>query len=64
MSANLDLVRSMYVAFAEGDYSSTEWADPEIEFVVAYGPDPGSWHGLRGLAASALDTAARIRRAT
>jgi hypothetical protein len=37
VSANLDLVRSLCVAWEEGDYSSTEWADPEIEFVVADG---------------------------
>jgi ketosteroid isomerase-like protein len=49
-SPNLDLVRSLYVAFEEGDDSSTDWADPEIEFVIADGPDPGSWHGLDGLA--------------
>jgi hypothetical protein len=42
MSENLDLVRSLYVAFEEGDYSSVEWADSEIEFVIADGPDPGS----------------------
>jgi ketosteroid isomerase-like protein len=50
VSANLDLVHSLYVAWEEGDYSSTEWAHLEIEFVVADGPDPGTWHGLRGLA--------------
>jgi ketosteroid isomerase-like protein len=51
MSENIDLVRSMYLAFQEGDYSSVVWADPEIEFVVADGPDPGTWHGLDGAAA-------------
>jgi hypothetical protein len=33
-----------------GDYSSAEWAHPEIEFVLADGPDPGSWTGLVGVA--------------
>ena len=42
MSEDLDLVRSLYVAFEEGDYSSVEWVDSEIEFVIADGPAPGS----------------------
>src|SRR5260221_10886125 len=47
---NVDLVRSIFVGWERGDYGSTQWAHPEIEFVFADGPTPGRWTGLSGLA--------------
>ena len=48
-SANLELVRSMYSASERGDFSSVDWAHPEMELVFADGPSPGSWSGLAGI---------------
>jgi ketosteroid isomerase-like protein len=55
MSENLDLVRSIYADWERGDYFSGEgeWIDPEIEYVIADGPDAGRWHGRAGLIAGA-----------
>jgi len=49
VSQNLELVRSIFAAWGRGDFESVEWADPEIEFVIADGPAPGSWKGLSGM---------------
>jgi ketosteroid isomerase-like protein len=52
-SANVELVRSIYAAWERGDFHSTDWAHPEIEYVFADGPAPGTWTGLSELADSA-----------
>jgi ketosteroid isomerase-like protein len=53
-SAKLDLVKSICAAWARGDYSSVEWAHPEIEFVIVDGPEPGCSTGHSGLAPDLL----------
>ena len=55
ISANLDLVRSIYADWERGDFSSVEWADPEIEYKQADGPSPGTWKGLPAMRSAFRD---------
>jgi ketosteroid isomerase-like protein len=49
-SSNLELVRSIFVAWEHGDFTSAGWADDEIEYVqTGSGPAPGTWTGQTGM---------------
>jgi hypothetical protein len=37
-------------AWERGDFSRTDWADPEIEIEMVGGPEPGVWRGMAGAA--------------
>jgi ketosteroid isomerase-like protein len=47
---NVELVRVIYGPWGRGDFSSAEWAHPEIEFTIADLPAPVSRTGLAGMA--------------
>src|SRR3954447_15718582 len=47
---NVEIVRSLYSVWGLGDFSSADWAHPQIEFVSVDGPAPGTWTGLSGMA--------------
>jgi ketosteroid isomerase-like protein len=54
-SPKLELVKSISTAWERGDYTCVDWADSEIEFVIADGPEPGRWTGRAELAPSLMD---------
>jgi ketosteroid isomerase-like protein len=49
-SHNVRLVRAIVAGWERGDYSSSAWAHPDIEFTRADGPEAGTWRGFAGLA--------------
>ena len=55
MSANLDLVRSIFAAWERGDYRSVEWANPAIEYVLPDAPLPVKSTGTARMAEAARD---------
>lgn len=45
MSSNLTLVRAFCACCEGGDFTPVEWAHPDLECVIADGPEPGRWIG-------------------
>src|SRR5262245_25477150 len=43
---NVEIVRRIFGAWERGDFSSAEWADPEIVFHLRAGPDEAVHHGV------------------
>jgi ketosteroid isomerase-like protein len=50
LSENLELVKSIYAAWERGDFSATDWADPEIEFAMVGALIEGRWRGMAEMA--------------
>ena len=50
MSENLDLVRAIFSSWEKGDFSSADWADPEIRYVMHGGLSTESTTGVAGMA--------------
>src|ERR1700682_3512907 len=50
---DVELVRSISAAHERGDYSSAEWAHPDIEYVIVGGLTEGSWKGRAAMARAA-----------
>ncbi len=47
---NVEVVREIYRLWERGDFSSSEWADPDIEFLPSAGPDEAVHRGIEAMA--------------
>jgi len=52
VSANVDLVRTLFADWGRGRFGRVDWADPGIEYAEVGGPQPGNWTGVAAMAAA------------
>jgi ketosteroid isomerase-like protein len=46
---NVEIVRELFASWERGDFSSSDWAHPEIEFLAHAGPDEAEHRGVVAL---------------
>lgn len=64
MSDHVQLARTIYAHWAEGDFGDATWAHPEFELVLVDGPAPGRFKGVAAAGAawgSTIDGFAEFR---
>jgi hypothetical protein len=49
MPGNLEIAQSIIAHWARGHWTAATWADPDVEFVIADGPDPRSFAGVQAM---------------
>jgi hypothetical protein len=57
---NLELVRSIYERWERGDFSSVEWADPEIQYSAPGGVYEGVQRGIEAMGRAWADWLAQF----
>jgi len=56
MGENLDLVRGICAAWERGDFSSADWAHPEIEFDYPLGVESATFRGVEEMGTAWRET--------
>jgi hypothetical protein len=46
----MQLVRSICSDWEDGRYARVDWAHPQIDYLIADGPEPSRWTGVSGMA--------------
>jgi ketosteroid isomerase-like protein len=52
---NVEVVRAVYERWLQGDYSTAEWADSDLEFFLETPGGGGTWRGREAMASSWRD---------
>jgi ketosteroid isomerase-like protein len=55
MPENVDVARSIYADWERGEFASTDWAHPDIDWTAIGGPEPSGGKGIASLDAAWRD---------